>query len=90
MEQPQIMPLAMAFPGQKVRDVSIMAGRGLRQRLVGMGLREGSEIEVIKPGGPGPFLIGVKETRLAIGRGIAYKILVNHNSQKGAKDNDFG
>lgn len=77
MQRPEIMPLAMAFPGQKVRVVSIIAGRGLRQRLVAMGVNEGSEIEVIKPGAPGPFLIGVKETRLAIGRGIACKILVS-------------
>jgi Fe2+ transport system protein FeoA len=89
MEQSKIIPLAMAYPGQKVRVVSVMAGRGLRQRLIGMGLNVGSEVEVIKPGAPGPFLIAVKETRLAIGQGIAYKILVNQVNQKGARYDDF-
>lgn len=78
-EQTRIIPLAIAYPGQKVRVVSIVAGRGLRQRLISMGLNVGSEIEVIKSGAPGPFLIAVKETRLAIGRGIAYKIMVSQN-----------
>ena len=78
-EQSRIIPLAIAYPGQKVRVVSIVAGRGLRQRLISMGLNVGSEIEVIKSGAPGPFLIAVKETRLAIGRGIAYKIMVSQN-----------
>lgn len=78
-EQARIIPLAIAYPGQKVIVVSIVAGRGLRQRLISMGLNVGSEIEVIKSGAPGPFLISVKETRLAIGRGIAYKIMVSQN-----------
>lgn len=78
-EQVKIIPLAIAYPGQKVRVVSIVAGRGLTQRLISMGLNVGSEIEVIKSGAPGPFLIAIKETRLAIGRGIAYKIMVSQN-----------
>lgn len=78
-EQAKIIPLALAYPGQKVKVVSIVAGRGLRQRLISMGLNVGSEIKVIKSRAPGPFLIAVKETRLAIGRGIAYKIMVSQN-----------
>jgi hypothetical protein len=38
-EQVKIMPLALAYPGQKVRVVSIVAGRGLRQRLIKKGSR---------------------------------------------------
>jgi Fe2+ transport system protein FeoA len=40
-------------------------GRGLVQHLADMGLSEGSVIEVITPGNPGPFLIEVKDTSLA-------------------------
>lgn len=47
-----------------------------------MGLDIGSEIEVIKPGKPGPFLIAVKETRLAIGHGIAHKIIVRERVEE--------
>ena len=42
-----------------------------------MGLDVGIEIEVLKQGAPGPFLIAFKETRLAIGQGVAQKIMVS-------------
>jgi len=71
-----IMPLAMIFPGNKVRIVSIVGGRGIREHLLDMGLDVGVEVEVLKRGAPGPFLIAFKETRLAIGQGVAQKIMV--------------
>ena len=51
----------------------------MRQHLMGMGLDIGSEIEVIHQGTPGPFIVRVKETRLAIGAGMAQKIMVDIN-----------
>ena len=72
-----IMPLAVVSPGTKVRIVSIIGGRGVRAHLFNIGLDEGVEIEVLKQGAPGPFLIAIKETRLAIGHGVAQKIMVS-------------
>ena len=72
-----IIPLSMVSPGKKVKIVSLNAGRGLRGHLLNMGLDAGSEIKVIKQGAPGPFLVAVKETRLAIGQGMAEKIMVS-------------
>ncbi len=72
-----IMPLAMITSGKKVRIVSIIGGRGVRGHLANIGLDVGSEIEVLKAGAPGPFLIAIKETRLAIGHGVAHKIMVS-------------
>ena len=71
------MPLAMACAGEKVHIHSVAGGRGVHQRLASMGLSVGSEIEVIKRGIPGPFLVGLGDTRLAIGVGIAHKIMVS-------------
>jgi len=80
MSQTGIMPLAMLRPGQKARVVYTEEyGRGLVQHLSDMGLSEGSEIEVITPGSPGPYLVAIKETRLMIGQGIANKVLVDKN-----------
>ena len=79
----------MAFPGQRVRIVSLAGGRGLKEHLAALGLNEGLEIEVIKRGAPGPFLIAVKDTRLAIGAGMANKIMVNRNNKKWVGKNDF-
>jgi len=71
------MPLAMASAGERVRIVSLAGGRGMHQRLASMGLNVSSEIEVIKKGFPGPFLIAFHDTRLAIGAGMAHKIMVS-------------
>ena len=72
----RIVPLYLAPPGQRLKIAYFEAGRGLRTHLIGMGLDEGSEIEVVQRGGSGPFLIAIKETRLAIGAGMARKIMV--------------
>ncbi|MCK4809919.1 MAG: ferrous iron transport protein A [Candidatus Omnitrophica bacterium] len=72
-----MIPLTVVSPGSKVRIVSIIGGRGVREHLFGMGLDVGIEIEVLKQGAPGPFLIAFKETRLAIGQGVAQKIMVS-------------
>jgi ferrous iron transport protein A len=70
------MPLAVAGTGEKVRILMFASGRGMRQRLISMGLDIGSEIEVIRRGVPGPFLIAIGDTRLAIGAEMAHKIMV--------------
>ncbi|MCK4648046.1 ferrous iron transport protein A [bacterium] len=77
MVQSKIVSLTMILPGQRVRVVSLSGGRGLRSHLIGMGLNVGEEIEVVHRGAPGPFLVAVKETRLAIGQGMAQKIMVS-------------
>lgn len=51
----------------------------MQERLVSMGLGPGSEIEVIRKGAPGPFIIAAKEARLAIGMGMAQRIMVSEN-----------
>ena len=76
MNELKTMPLTMVFPGKKVKVISLAGGIGLGKHLADMGLSIGSEIEVFSRGTPGPFIIGVKETRLAIGFGMARKIIV--------------
>ena len=71
-----VMPLAMASAGEKIRIVKFASGRGMCQRLSSMGLNVGSEVEIIKKGFQGPVLIEAGDTRLAIGAGMAHKIIV--------------
>ncbi len=71
------IPLAMAEVGEKISIQFVAGGRGLQQRLVSMGLNVGSEIEVIGKGAFGPVLITTGDTRLAIGAGMAEKIMVS-------------
>jgi len=70
------MPLAMINEGRIVVLREILGGMGIRRRLTDMGLRPGSQIRVVSNSRRGPFVIGVGDTRLMIGRGMAQKIMV--------------
>ena len=76
MEQKAIQSLSEVRSGQKVKLISIEAGRGLINRLVSMGLLPNVEITVINNSHPGPFVINVKGSKIMLGRGMANKILV--------------
>ena len=65
----------MAVRGQLVRLTKIMAGRKLTHRLTELGLTPGVNFEVLHDHG-GPLLLAVRDSRLAFGRGMASKILV--------------
>ncbi len=58
--------------------IGIRGGFQLKQRLVGLGLNIGFEVEVMEPphGQCGAMLVGVGGTRLMLGHGMADKILV--------------
>ena len=60
-------------PGEKAVVVAINTGQELLGRLMGMGVFVGTKVEVFR-GGPdqfGPLLIGVGQTRIALGRDVA-------------------
>ena len=76
MQQNQPRPLSMVKAGEKVRLVSINAGRGLNTRLASMGLLPSVEITVVNNSHPGPFVISVKGSKMMLGRGMAHKIMV--------------
>jgi len=54
----------------------IKGGADFIGRLAGMGLAMGTQIEVLQNLGRGPLLVRVHETRIALGRGEAAKILL--------------
>ena len=76
-----VTSLAAVPVGKKVRIVSLTGGRGMCARLTSMGLVPGSEIEVIRRGAPGPFIATAGNCRLAIGTGMAQKIMVSENGK---------
>lgn len=75
ISDPGCLPLSMAAPGERLMLVEIMAGKGLRHRLTELGLTPGVEFQVLQSEG-GPLLLAIHNSRLAIGRGMAQKILV--------------
>jgi len=66
----------MASPGEDVRLTAIHGGRRMRKRLADLGLNIGMTVRVLQRNGHGPLLLAVKDSRLALGRGMAHKIKV--------------
>ncbi len=69
-------PLAMATAGEHAVVVGIRGGMGPQRRLADLGIRPGVDIVVINSGHPGPFIVALGDTRLALGHGLAHQVLV--------------
>jgi len=71
-----LKPLSVIKSGATVKVARINAGKGLNAKLASMGLFPHVKIKVINNGHPGPFVIAVKDSKVALGRGMANKIIV--------------
>lgn len=72
----RLLPLGFVPAGSTVLIRELDGGRNLSHRLTEMGLVCGTAIRVIKNDVGGPLIVSVGEGRLALGRGMALKILV--------------
>jgi Fur family ferric uptake transcriptional regulator len=81
-ERVTLMPLSYAQEGERGIIEEFMGGSGAQLRLATMGLRSGDEVEVITNRGEGQIVVAVNTTRLALGRGIAKKIMVKPNGSR--------
>jgi len=68
-------PLSIADEGALVRIHMVRAGCGLAKRLTDLGLNVGGEVRIVQRQGAG-LLIARGEGRVAVGAGMAAKILV--------------
>ncbi len=76
-DEAALRPLSCVQAGESVRIARIRAEcRGLANRLASMGLMVNVEITVVNNGHPGPFVVGVRESKVVLGRGMADKIMV--------------
>jgi ferrous iron transport protein A len=72
----RVFPLAMASEGERVKIVSVQRGKNLAKRLIAMGIIEETELHILQRQ-PGQGLVVVcGETRMALGAGMANKIMV--------------
>ncbi|MBN1832132.1 MAG: transcriptional repressor [Deltaproteobacteria bacterium] len=81
-ERAPLMPLAMAKSGERLIIADIMGGVQARDRLASMGLRKGDQLEVINNDGFGRLIVGHDTIRIALGRGMAQKIMVSLPNRK--------
>ena len=73
-----LLPLTRMGDGQSGNIVQILGGRGVNDRLTAIGIRQGQRITRI--GGMylrGPVTVQVEKTQVAIGFGMASKILID-------------
>lgn len=83
-EPSERFPLSMLRAGQQAALVEFRCKRNMRHRLTELGLNCGDCVHVISGECNGPLILGLKnDARLALGRGMAHKIIVElRNEQK--------
>lgn len=69
-------PLLLAAEGERVRVVAMQGGRGMDRKLADLGLVVGSELTVVRHDSDGPMVVARDDLRLALGIGIAHRVLV--------------
>lgn len=69
-------PLAMAAIGEQVYLESTKGGKKMLHRLTALGLTPGVELSVVQNTG-GVLLLSVRGSRIALGRGMARKMMVS-------------
>ena len=76
MNEPQLVSLDKIPSGISVVVRKLDGGRELATRLAALGLSIESQVKVLQNRAHGPLLVLVRDTRIALGRGQAMKILV--------------
>jgi ferrous iron transport protein A len=61
---------------QNVTVASFCGSLGVHKRIIDLGFTRGSAIHVLRRDFQGPVIMTVRDSRLALGRGIAHKIMV--------------
>jgi len=79
----ECFPLTFANYGDWVVIEQIRAGNKLRKRLGDLGLYIGMQVRIVQDDHSGPVILAVKnDSRLAVGRGMAQKILVTRAEEQ--------
>ena len=70
-----MMPLTMLNPGESASIVRVGGNEETKRFLENLGFVAGSEVKVIS-GNEGNIIAQIKESRVAVSKGIANKIMV--------------
>lgn len=73
------IPLPFATFGREVVVSRLAGGEGMRRRLMDMAIYPGAKVRLLSSFGRGRIVVQVGEARFALGRGIAYRIMVREN-----------
>ena len=78
-----MMPLTMLNPGESASIVRVGGNEETKRFLENLGFVAGSEVKVISSN-EGNIIAQIKESRVAVSKGIANKIMVSEE-----RENDF-
>ncbi len=70
------IPLSALAPGETGIIRGFSAGRGMVSRCLALGFTPGTAVEMVQNAGRGPVIVLVRDTRVALGRGEAQKVMV--------------
>ncbi|MFW6303383.1 MAG: FeoA family protein [Candidatus Sumerlaeota bacterium] len=73
-----MLPLSQAKTGDRLMVVKLQGGRRLASRLADMGIFPGAVLNVVQSLHAGPAIISIRGERMALGRGMADKVLVKN------------
>ena len=71
------MPLALLSENEEAKVVEVRGGRGLVRRLSELGFTPGAKVKILFSNSPGPVVIDVRGSRIALGRGLLMRIIVD-------------
>ena len=66
--------------GRSARITRMTGGHHFLSRLASLGFTPGADLQVVQNFGRGPIIVTLRDTRVALGRGEAQKILVEQAS----------
>lgn len=75
----RLLPLSELASGEKATFVDLRGGWGLKGRLTSLGFTPGVPILMVQNYGWGPVIVEVRDTRIALGRHEARRILVQRS-----------
>ena len=77
-----MIPLSLLQDGEHAQIITINGGRFVNLRMNELGFNAGEKLKVIRNVGGGPILVELKAGKIAIGRGVANKILCERTYSK--------
>ena len=75
------VPLTTLAPGQVGVVYGLAGGARFRSRMATLGFTPGARLTMLQNFGHGPLIVNIRDTRIALGRGEAAKVLVEKASQ---------
>lgn len=77
----RLMPLDELHSHEEGAVVELKGGKSLNARLAPLGFTPGVPLTMVQNYGHGPLIVRIRDTRIALGRGEAAKIMVQRRAQ---------